>query len=51
MAKKVAAVIKLQIPAGKATPAPQVGKPLVNMVLRLWSLQRLLMKRQLVKLG
>ncbi|MDI3298944.1 MAG: 50S ribosomal protein L11 [Bacillota bacterium] len=25
MAKKVAAVVKLQIPAGKATPAPPVG--------------------------
>lgn len=28
MAKKVAAVIKLQIPAGKATPAPPVGPAL-----------------------
>ena len=28
MAKKVAAVIKLQVPAGKATPAPPVGPAL-----------------------
>ena len=28
MAKKVAAVVKLQIPAGKATPAPPVGPAL-----------------------
>ncbi|MHB8927287.1 MAG: 50S ribosomal protein L11 [Bacillota bacterium] len=28
MAKKVAAVVKLQIPAGKATPAPPVGSAL-----------------------
>ncbi|EOD01486.1 50S ribosomal protein L11 [Caldisalinibacter kiritimatiensis] len=28
MAKKVAAVVKLQIPAGKATPAPPVGTAL-----------------------
>ncbi|HHW12670.1 MAG TPA: 50S ribosomal protein L11 [Firmicutes bacterium] len=28
MAKKVAALIKLQIPAGKATPAPPVGSAL-----------------------
>jgi len=28
MAKKVAAIVKLQIPAGKATPAPPVGTAL-----------------------
>ena len=28
MAKKVARVVKLQVPAGKATPAPQVGPTL-----------------------
>lgn len=28
MAKKVAAVVKLQVPAGKATPAPPVGPAL-----------------------
>ncbi len=28
MAKKIAAVIKLQVPAGKATPAPPVGPAL-----------------------
>ena len=28
MAKKVEGYIKLQIPAGKATPAPPVGPPL-----------------------
>jgi large subunit ribosomal protein L11 len=28
MAKKIAAVVKLQIPAGKATPAPPVGPAL-----------------------
>ena len=29
MAKKVTGYIKLQIPAGKATPAPPVGKPAI----------------------
>ncbi|MBQ3066393.1 MAG: hypothetical protein IJD18_00030 [Clostridia bacterium] len=28
MAKKVTAVVKLQLPAGKATPAPPVGSAL-----------------------
>ena len=28
MAKKVAKVVKLQVPAGKATPAPPVGPAL-----------------------
>ena len=28
MAKKVARVVKLQVPAGKATPAPPVGPAL-----------------------
>jgi large subunit ribosomal protein L11 len=28
MAKKVQAMVKLQIAAGKATPAPHVGTPL-----------------------
>jgi large subunit ribosomal protein L11 len=28
MAKKVVSVVKLQIPAGKATPAPPVGPAL-----------------------
>lgn len=28
MAKKVAAVVKIQLPAGKATPAPPVGTAL-----------------------
>ena len=28
MAKKVPAIVKLQIPAGKATPAPPVGTAL-----------------------
>ena len=28
MAKKITAVVKLQLPAGKATPAPPVGSPL-----------------------
>ena len=32
MAKKVEGYIKLQIPAGKATPAPPVGPALVSMV-------------------
>ena len=30
MAKKVTGYIKLQIPAGKATPAPPVGPALVQ---------------------
>ncbi|MDE5766088.1 MAG: 50S ribosomal protein L11, partial [Clostridia bacterium] len=28
MAKKITAVVKLQLPAGNATPAPPVGSPL-----------------------
>ena len=28
MAKKVSAIVKLQLPAGKATPGPPVGSPL-----------------------
>ena len=28
MAKKITAVVKLQLPAGKATPAPPVGSTL-----------------------
>ena len=40
MAKKVTGYIKLQIPAGKATPAPPVGPALV---------QRSLMPEQLIR--
>ena len=32
MAKKISGYIKLQIPAGKATPAPPVGPAWVSMV-------------------
>ena len=41
MAKKVINVVKLQIPAGKATPAPPVST--------LWDSQRNLMHGQLTK--
>ncbi len=47
MAQKVVGLIKLQIPAGKATPAPPVGPALgqhgVNIMLRS---QRILMSVQ-----
>ena len=32
MAKKVVGFVKLQVPAGKANPAPPVGPALVSMV-------------------
>ena len=34
MAKKVTAVVKLQLPAGKATPGPPVGSTLFTFVLK-----------------
>ena len=38
MAKKVANIVKLQIPAGAATPAPSVGPALgQKQVLTLWA--------------
>ena len=46
MAKKVTGYIKLQIPAGKATPAPPVGPALGQ---TLYSLQRNLMQEQQIK--
>ena len=50
MAKKVSAIVKLQIPAGKATPAPPVGTALgphgVNI---LCNLQRSSMLRLKIK--
>ena len=50
MAKKITGMIKLQIPAGKATPAPPVGPALDNTVLISWdsvknSMQKLLIKQ------
>ena len=53
MAKKVSGYIKLQIPAGKATPAPPVGPALgqhgVNIVEFTASLQRLLRQQFLLR--
>ena len=46
MAQKITGYIKLQIPAGKATPAPPVGPHSVSMVLTSWSLPRHSMKEQ-----
>ncbi len=40
MAQKVAGFIKLQIPAGKATPAPPVGPALGQHGVNIMSLQR-----------
>ena len=46
MAQKVAGYIKLQIPAGKATPAPPVGPALGQHGVNICSLQRNLTKKQ-----
>ena len=49
MAKKVEGYIKLQIPAGKATPAPPVGPALGQHGVNIVHLQRSLMQRQPVR--
>ena len=36
MAKKVIKMVKLQVPAGKANPAPPIGPHLVKQVLTSW---------------
>ena len=49
MAKKLVAVVKLQIPAGKANPAPPVGPALGQLVLTSWTFVRTLTIRRLKK--
>ena len=49
MAKKVTGYIKLQIPAGKATPAPPVGPALGQHGVNIVHLQKNLMQEQLIK--
>ena len=49
MAKKVEGYIKLQIAAGKATPAPPVGTALGQHGVILLSLQRSLMQEQQIR--
>ena len=51
MAKKVEKVVKLQIPAGKATPAPQLVQLLVKQVLTSWDSLKNLTLVQLIKLA
>ena len=46
MAQKVVGLIKLQIPAGKATPAPPVGPALGQHGVKLLLSQRTLTKEQ-----
>ena len=45
MAKKIIGFIKLQIPAGKANPAPPVGPALGQHGVILWSFARHLMQK------
>ena len=49
MAKKVTGYIKLQIPAGKATPAPPVGPALGQHGVNIVQLQRNSMLEQLTR--
>ena len=46
MAQKVVGLIKLQIPAGKATPAPPVGPALGQHGVNIVAFTRTLMKEQ-----
>lgn len=46
MAKKVVGYIKLQIPAGKATPAPPVGPALGQHAINIMGFARSSMKKQ-----
>ena len=50
MAKKVTGMIKLQLPAGKATPAPPVGPALGQHGVILWDSVRSSMQKLLIKL-
>ena len=49
MAKKVEGYIKLQIPAGKATPAPPVGPALGQHGVNMYSSQRSLTQELLIR--
>ena len=49
MAKKVSGYIKLQIPAGKATPAPPVGPALGQHGVNIVNLQSSSTQRQLIR--
>ena len=50
MAKKVTGMIKLQLPAGKATPAPPVGPALGQHGVNIMDSVRSLTQRLLIKL-
>ena len=50
MAKKVENIVKLQIPAGKATPAPPVDQLLVKPESTSWDSLKSLTLVQLIKL-
>ena len=50
MAKKVTGYIKLQIPAGKATPAPPVGPALGQHGVNTFSLQKSSMREQQIRM-
>ena len=51
MAKKVEKVVKLQIPAGKATPAPPVGPALGQAGINIMGFTKELTLVQLIKLA
>ena len=50
MAKKVTGYIKLQIPAGKATPAPPVGPALGHHGVNIVQLQKSSMREQQIRM-
>lgn len=50
MAKKVVKLVKLQVPAGKATPAPPVGPALGQAGVNIMAFVRSSMKERLLKL-
>ena len=51
MAKKVKTILKLQIEAGKATPAPPIGPALGQHGVNIWGLLKNIMKKRLLVLG
>ena len=50
MAKKVTGIIKLQLPAGKATPAPPVGPALGQHGVNIMGFCKGIMQKQQIKL-
>lgn len=51
MAKKVTALVKLQVPAGKATPAPPIGPALGQHGVNIMGFVKNLMKKPQNKQG